>query len=173
MRVSTCVLVSSGCVQRSPPPRAEGHDERGGALYPSSPAQRRDPQQGGARRTSPRPAGRIGLGQHRWRSQASSRRSRPDRDRLDLLALRRDRLGAARLAVVPIRRTAPAGLCNFGDFVAQSHSSHDRCVRFSPAVTSRTCNTRYRAARYALPGRDFHPLDRASFAWRTRCSPDP
>jgi hypothetical protein len=28
-------------------------------------------------------------------------------------------------------------------------------------------NTRYRAARYALPGRDLHPLDRASFAWRT------
>ena len=28
-------------------------------------------------------------------------------------------------------------------------------------------NTRYRAARYALPRRDFHPLDRASFAWRT------
>jgi hypothetical protein len=53
--------------------------------------------------------------------------------------------------------------------VAQSHSSHDRCVRFSPAVTGRACNTRYRAARYALPGRDFHPLDRASFTWRTRC----
>jgi hypothetical protein len=28
-------------------------------------------------------------------------------------------------------------------------------------------NTHYRAARYALPGRDMHPLDRASFAWRT------
>jgi hypothetical protein len=28
-------------------------------------------------------------------------------------------------------------------------------------------NTRYRAARYALPGRDLHPLDRVSFAWRT------
>jgi hypothetical protein len=28
-------------------------------------------------------------------------------------------------------------------------------------------NTHYRAARYALPGRDLHPLDRASFAWRT------
>jgi hypothetical protein len=53
--------------------------------------------------------------------------------------------------------------------VAQSHSSHDHCVRFSPAVTGRTCNTRYRAARYALPGRDFHPLDRTSFSWRTRC----
>jgi hypothetical protein len=59
------------------------------------------------------------------------------------------------------------------DFVAQSHSPHDRCVRFSPAVAGRACNTRYRAARYALPGRDFHPLDRASFAWRTRCSSDP
>jgi len=61
------------------------------------------------------------------------------------------------------------GLCNFSNFVAQSHSSHKRCVRFSPAVTGRIRNTRYRAARYTLPGRDFHPLDRASFAWRTRC----
>ena len=60
-------------------------------------------------------------------------------------------------------------ICNFGDFVAQSHSSHNRCVRFSPAVAGLTCNTYYRAARYALPGRDFHPLDRASFSWRTRC----
>ena len=34
-------------------------------------------------------------------------------------------------------------------------------------------NTRYRAARYALPGRDFHPLDRASFAWRTLSRPRP
>src|SRR5690349_17664645 len=32
-------------------------------------------------------------------------------------------------------------------------------------------NTRYRAARYALPGRDLHPLDRASFAWRTVSGP--
>jgi hypothetical protein len=45
---------------------------------------------------------------------------------------------------------------------------------FSPPLTTlRTprCrdarNTHYRAARYALPGRDLHPLDRASFAWRT------
>ena len=42
-----------------------------------------------------------------------------------------------------------------------------------PAVTVRTCNTRYRAARYALPGRVFHPLDRASLAWRTRRFLDP
>ena len=28
------------------------------------------------------------MGQHRWRSQAASRRSRSDRDRLDLLVLR-------------------------------------------------------------------------------------
>jgi hypothetical protein len=50
-----------------------------------------------------------------------------------------------------------------------SHASHNRCVSFRPAVIDRTCNTRYRAARYALPGRDFHPLERASFSWRTRC----
>ncbi len=70
---------------------------------------------------------------------------------------------------VAFTTTDRLGLCNFSDFVAQSHSSHNRCVRFSPAVTGRTCNTRYRAARYTLPGRDFHPLDRASFAWRTLC----
>jgi hypothetical protein len=32
-------------------------------------------------------------------------------------------------------------------------------------------NTRYRAARYALPGRDLHPLDHVSFAWRTVSGP--
>ena len=64
------------------------------------------------------------------------------------------------------------GLCDLSDYVAQSHSLHDRCVRFKRAVTSHACNTRYRAARYALPGRDFHPLDSASFAWRTRCYSD-
>jgi len=74
---------------------------------------------------------------------------------------------------VAFATTDRLGLCNFSDFVAQSHSSHNRCVRFSPAVTGRTCNTRYRAARYALPGRDFHPLDRASFSWRTRCYRNP
>jgi hypothetical protein len=65
------------------------------------------------------------------------------------------------------------GLCDVGNFVAHSHSLHDRCVRFRPAVTDRACNTRYRAVRYALPGRVFHPLDRASFAWRTRRFLDP
>jgi len=30
-----------------------------------------------------------------------------------------------------------------------------------------TRNTGYQAARLALPGRDVHPLDRASFAWCT------
>ncbi len=78
--------------------------------------------------------------------------------------------GADRVAFATTDRL---GLCNFSDVVAQFHSPHDRCVRFSPAVTGRTCNTRYRAARHALTGRDFHPLDRASFAWRTHCSPDP
>jgi len=78
-------------------------------------------------------------------------------------------------AHVAFTTTDRLGLCNFSNFVAHSHSSHNCCVRFSPAVTGRTCNTRYRAARYALPGRDFHPLDRASFSWRTRCyrNPDP
>jgi len=68
---------------------------------------------------------------------------------------------------VAFATTDRLGLCNFSDLVAQSHSLHNRCVRFSPDVTGRTCNTRYQAARYALPGRDFHPLDRASFFWRT------
>src|SRR5690349_15863089 len=32
-------------------------------------------------------------------------------------------------------------------------------------------NTHYQAARYALPGREVHPLDRARFAWRTVSGP--
>jgi hypothetical protein len=56
------------------------------------------------------------------------------------------------------------GLCNLSDYVAQSHSPLPRCVRFGRAVTGHARNTRYQAARYALPGRDLPPLDRASFA---------
>lgn len=55
------------------------------------------------------------------------------------------------------------GLRDLTDSVAQSHTSQARCVRFGRAVTGRTRNTRYQAARYALPGRDPPPLDHAGF----------
>jgi len=58
---------------------------------------------------------------------------------------------------VAFTTTDRLGLCKFSDFVAQSHSSHNRCVRFSPAVTGRTCNTRYRTARYTLPWAGLSP----------------
>ena len=38
-------------------------------------------------------------------------------------------------------------LCDLDDYVAQSHTPQIRCVRFGRAVTGRTRNTRYRAAR--------------------------
>jgi len=59
------------------------------------------------------------------------------------------------------------GLCDLIDYVAQSHTPQPCCVRFGRAVTGRTRNTRYQAARYALPGRDLPPLDRAGLAQRT------
>jgi hypothetical protein len=62
------------------------------------------------------------------------------------------------------------GLCDLIDYVAHSHTPQAHCVRFGRAVTGRTRNTRYRAARYALPGRDLPPQDRASFAQRTPAS---
>ena len=62
------------------------------------------------------------------------------------------------------------GLCDLTDYVAQSHTLQAHCVRFGRAVTGRTRNTRYRAARYALPGRDLPPQDRADFAQRTPAS---
>jgi hypothetical protein len=55
------------------------------------------------------------------------------------------------------------GLCDLTNYVAQSHTPQAHCVRFGRAVTGRTRNTRYQAARYALPGRDLPPLDHASF----------
>ena len=70
----------------------------------------------------------------------------------------------------PGRAAAPRaglGLYDLTDYVAQSHTLQVHCVTFGQVVTGRTRNTHYRAARYALPGRDLHPLDRASFAWRT------
>jgi hypothetical protein len=55
------------------------------------------------------------------------------------------------------------GLCDLTNYVAQSHTPQAHCVRFGRAVAGRTRNTRYQAARYALPGRDLPPLDRAGF----------
>ena len=55
-----------------------------------------------------------------------------------------------------------------------SSSSGTAVISFDLLSTSRcrdTRNTRYRAARYALSGRDVHPLDRASVAWRTVSGP--
>jgi hypothetical protein len=55
------------------------------------------------------------------------------------------------------------GLCDLTNYVAQSHTPQAHCVRFGRAVAGRTRNTRYQAARYALPGRDLPPLDLAGF----------
>ena len=62
------------------------------------------------------------------------------------------------------------GLRDLKNYVAPSHTPQAHCVRFSCAVTGRTRNTRYRAARYALPERDLPPQDRADFAQRTPAS---
>lgn len=62
------------------------------------------------------------------------------------------------------------GLCDLIDYVAQSHTPQACCVRFGRAVTGRARNTRYQAARYALPGRVLPPLDRAGLAQRTATS---
>jgi hypothetical protein len=50
------------------------------------------------------------------------------------------------------------------DYVAQSHTPQARCVRFGRAVAGRARNTRYEAARFALPRRDPPPLDHAGFS---------
>jgi hypothetical protein len=39
------------------------------------------------------------------------------------------------------------GLCDLTNYVAQSHTPQAHCVRFGRAVTGRTRNTRYEAAR--------------------------
>jgi len=62
------------------------------------------------------------------------------------------------------------GLRDLKHYVAHSHTPQAHCVRFGRAVTGRNRNTRYRAARYALPERDLPPQDRADFAQRTTAS---
>ena len=55
-----------------------------------------------------------------------------------------------------------------------SSSSGMAVISFDLLSTSRcrgARNTRYQTARYALPGRDVHPLNRASFVWRTVSGP--
>src|SRR5947207_1003583 len=57
-------------------------------------------------------------------------------------------------------------------FVAHSHTPHDYCVRFAPAVTDDRATLAARRPATALPGPDFHRLDRTSLAWRTgTCTP--
>src|SRR5580704_14530527 len=52
-------------------------------------------------------------------------------------------------------------------FVAHSHTPHDCYVRFASAVTDGRATLTARRPATALPGPDFHRLDRASLAWRT------
>ena len=96
--------LSSGAVQRSSAARAQGHDERGRAARAARPPRRRHPQQGRARRAAPWPAGRLRLGRGRRRGPLPSRRGRRHRHPHRLRALRRDGLGAPRLALVPLGR---------------------------------------------------------------------
>jgi hypothetical protein len=59
--------------------------------------------------------------------------------------------------------SAPA----ISNFVAQSHIPRDSCVCFVAGLTTGISrNTRFQAARYALPGPDFHRLI-APASWRT------
>ena len=53
------------------------------------------------------------------------------------------------------------------NFVAHSHTPHDRCVRFVVAVADDHATLATRRPASTLPGPDFHRLDRTSLAWRT------
>ena len=55
-------------------------------------------------------------------------------------------------------------------FVAQSHTPHDRCLRFGPHVTMTPARLAPSLPATALAGRDLHPQDIAGFAQRTRCN---
>lgn len=52
-------------------------------------------------------------------------------------------------------------------FVAQSHTPHDRCLRFGPHVTMTPARLAPSLPATALAGRDLHPQDIAGFAQRT------
>ena len=50
-------------------------------------------------------------------------------------------------------------------FVAHSHTPHDCCVRFASAVTDGRATLTARRPATALPGPDFHRLDRRDLVW--------
>ena len=57
-------------------------------------------------------------------------------------------------------------------FRGSIHTLHACCLRFAAPVTGTRRKTRYGAPGQGLPRRDSHPLDVASFAWRTSVSMD-
>jgi hypothetical protein len=76
------------------------------------------------------------------------------------------RLAIAAPHLLPSAHT-PASASTTSSFRGSTpHPMQSLCTLRTPRCRDAR-NTRYRAARYALPGRDSHPLDRASFAWRT------
>ena len=59
------------------------------------------------------------------------------------------------------------GLHNNKYFVAQSHTPHDRCLRFGRRVAETPARLAPSLPATALAGRDFHLQDVASFSQRT------
>src|SRR5262249_35842401 len=72
--------------------------------------------------------------------------------------------GAAHVAFDHVDGLGP---CVVTNFVAQPHTPHDGCVRFVPAVAGDHVTLATRRPATALPGPDFHGLDRTSLPWRT------
>ena len=62
------------------------------------------------------------------------------------------------------------GLHDNNHFVAQSHTPHDRCLRFGRRVAETTARLASSLPAPALAGRDFHSQDIVSFSQSTRMS---
>ena len=60
------------------------------------------------------------------------------------------------------------GLHIIRNFVAQSHTPHDRCLRFGRRVAEAPARLAPSLPATALAGRDLHPQDIASFSQRTQ-----
>src|SRR5450631_3269141 len=74
--------------------------------------------------------------------------------------------------VQPSLRSTNSAPATFLNFVAQSQSSRDLCLRFRPCVTAPPARLDTSLSATTLAGRDSHPLVSISFSWRTlRCSP--
>src|ERR1035438_9310078 len=75
----------------------------------------------------------------------------------------------SRIATAPVQPSLhyQLGPRDVSNFVAQSQSSRDLCLRFRPYVTATACKTRYQPVRYDFSRAGLTPAGLHQLSWRT------